>query len=218
MTTSLAPRPTSPAPVSPVVRPSSAAPAAPPTGSTPERVSGPVCVRLPQVFHHPLLEEPPAADAPVEDRRRYAELVAGANTACQGCPLVADCLYRAVVEHDVAGYVGGTTARQRVEIRRRLGVVVQPEDFDTLAGVLGGSRPVDHDEVLRIRAAHPDETLEVLALRLGCSLSTVKRHLRRERNHPSAPRPVTVRPSRRQVLEATLAVTQPASRGHRHAA
>lgn len=215
MTTSLAPHPVSSAPLA---RPSSTAPAAPPTDRTSQRVSGPVCVRLPQVFHDPLLEEPPVAGAPVEDRRRYTELVAGANTACQGCPLVVDCLYRAVVEHDVAGYVGGTTARQRVEIRRRLGVVVQPEDFDTLAGVLGGSRPVDHEEVLRIRAAHPDETLEVLAVRLGCSLSTVKRHLRRERNEPSAPRPVAVRPSRRQVLEATLAVTQPSSHGHRHAA
>ena len=209
MTTSLAPRTGSTAPVA---RPGSAAPAAP------ARPTGPVCAALPRVFQDPLLEEPPATGAPAEDRRRYAALVTGAQDACQACPLVLDCLYRAVVEHDVAGYVGGTTARQRVEIRRLLGVVVQPEDFDTLAGVLGGSRPVDHDEVLRVRAAHPDETLEVLAVRLGCSLSTVKRHLRRERDQPSVPRPVAVRPSRRQVLEATLAVTRPAPRGHRHAA
>lgn len=203
MTSTLAPRPTAP-----VTRPGTAAPA---------RATGPVCASAPRVFQDPLLEEPPAAGAPAEDRRRYADLVAGAQDACRACPLVVDCLYRAVVEHDVAGFVGGTTARQRVEIRRRLDVVVQPEDFDTLAGVLGGNRPVDHDEVLRVRAAHPDETLEVLAVRLGCSLSTVKRHLRRERNHPSAPRPVAVRPSRRQVLEATLAVTRPA-RGHQDAA
>ncbi|GAA1826177.1 WhiB family transcriptional regulator [Microlunatus capsulatus] len=207
MTTTLAPRRTSPLP-----RPGTAAPAAP------ARAAAPVCASSPRVFQDPLLEEPPATGAPAQDRRRYADLVADAQDACQSCPLVVDCLYRAVVEHDVAGYVGGTTARQRVEIRRRLGVVVQPEDFDTLAGVLGGSRPVDHDEVLRVRAAHPDETLEVLAVRLGCSLSTVKRHLRRERNQPSAPRPVAVRPSRRQVLEATLAVTRPAPRGHQHAA
>lgn len=182
------------------------------------RPTGPACARLPRVFQDPLLEEPPATGAPGEDRRRYTALVAGAQDACRSCPLVVDCLYRAVVEHDVAGYVGGTTARQRVEIRRRLGVVVQPEDFDTLAGVLGRSGPVDHDEVLRVRAAHPDETLEVLAVRLGCSLSTVKRHLRRERRQPSAPRPVPVRPSRRQVLEAALAVTHPAPPGRQHAA
>jgi hypothetical protein len=175
--------------------------------------AGPSCARSPQVFQHPLLEEPPAAAAGAADRRRHAELVASAAQICQGCPLVVDCLYRAVVEHDVAGYVGGTTARQRVEIRRRLGVVVQPEDLDTLAGVLGGHRPVDHDEVLRIRAAHPDETLEVLAVRLGCSLSTVKRHLRRERHSPSAPRPRAARPDRRQVLEAAAALTRTASPG-----
>jgi hypothetical protein len=211
MTASLAPRPDLAAPTS---GPGSTAPAPHPA----PRADGPTCARLPRVFQDPLLEEPPAAGAPADDRRRYADLVASATAACRSCPLVVDCLYRAVVEHDVAGQVGGTTARQRVQIRRRLGVVVQPEDLDTLAGVLGGSRPVDHDEVLRIRAAHPDETLEVLAVRLGCSLSTVKRHLRRERKQPSAPRPVAVRPTRQQVLEATLAVTQPTSRGHRHAA
>ena len=178
----------------------------------------PLCARLPRVFQDPLLEEPPTAAAPADDLYRYAELVSDAAATCQRCPLVVDCLYRAVVEHDVTGYVAGTTARQRLEIRRRLGVDLQADDFDTLAGVLGGSRPLDHDEVLRVRAAHPDETLEVLAVRLGCSLSTVKRHLRRERNNPSPPRPVAAKPSRRQVVVAALAVTRSASSGHQHAA
>ena len=62
----------------------------------------------------------------------------------------------------------------------------RPEDFDSLAGVVGGQRTVDHDEVVRLRRAHPDESLERIARRLGCSLSTVKRHLRRERNEPAA--------------------------------
>ena len=223
MTSSSAARTGSPAPAA---RPTGAAislavgPSSSPSRTSPSTSvsSGPRCAGLPLVFQDPLLEEPPTGSAPVEDRRRYAGLVAGAQDACRACPLVVDCLYRAVVEHDVAGYVGGTTARQRVEVRRRLGVVVAPEDLDTLAGVLGGNRPVDHDEVLRVRAAHPDETLEVLAGRLGCSLSTVKRHLRRERNHPSPPRPLAVRPSRRQVLEAALDVTRSAPRSHRHAA
>lgn len=178
----------------------------------------PLCARLPRVFQDPLLEDPPNSAAPAGDRHRYAELASDAAATCQRCPLVVDCLYRAVVEHDVAGYVAGTTARQRSEIRRRLGVHLQPDDFDTLAGVLGDRRSLDHEEVLRIRAAHPDETLEVLAMRLGCSLSTVKRHLRRERDNPSPRRPAVVKPSRQEVVEAALDVTRSASPGHRHAA
>ena len=110
-----------------------------------------------------------------------------------------------MVRHDVAGFVGGTTVRQRNEIRRRLGLVVEAEDLDTLAGVVGGARQIDHDEVLRLRRANPDETLEQLAQRLGCSLSTIKRHLRRERDEP-APRRAVTRPMPTQVLQVTSAV------------
>ena len=81
-----------------------------------------------------------------------------------------------------------------------------PEDFDTLAGVTGGHRQVDHDEVVRLRHAHPDESLETLAHRMGCSLSTVKRHLRRERRTPSV-RPVELpKPSPSQVLAVAAKV------------
>ncbi len=106
--------------------------------------------------------------------------------SARSCPLLTACLYRAVVDYDVAGFVAGTTQRQRGEIRARLGVEVEAEDFDSLAGVVGGQRSVDHDEVVRLRRTHPDESLERIARRLGCSLSTVKRHLRRERNEPAA--------------------------------
>ena len=164
------------------------------------------CAVLREVFQHPLREEPPTRAALAAERRQHAELVAAASTACSGCPLVAPCLYRAVVEHDVAGFAGGTTARQRREIRRLLDVTVRPEDLDTLAGVVGG-RQVDHQEVLRLRAAHPDESLEVLAGRLGCSLSTVKRHLRRERTLPSRPGTGGVKPRLAQVLAAAAEVT-----------
>ena len=167
----------------------------------------PACVGRPELFQHPLLETPPRTGAPAAERREHAALVAAADATCRRCPLADDCLYRAVVEHDVAGHVAGTTARQREEIRRRLDVVVEPEDFDTLAGVTGGQRQVDHDEVLRLRAAHPDESLEVLAGRLGCSLSTVKRHLRRERRSPSAPRVRRPRPRPAQVLAVAAEVT-----------
>lgn len=140
------------------------------------------CVDQTAVFQHPLLEEPPNSAATARERRDHRRLEQHASESCRRCPLLADCLYDAVVRHDVAGYAGGTTARERVRIRAVLGIVVTPENLDTLAGVTGGSRPVDHDEVIRLRAANPDESLERLAQRLGCSLSTIKRHLRRERS------------------------------------
>ncbi len=140
------------------------------------------CVTSADVFQDRLLEEPPTANASATDRRRYAQLVQRAAQICGDCPLQAGCLYRAVAEYDVSGFVGGTTQRQRAEIRRRLGIRVDPEDFDTLAGVTGPNRQVDHTEVVRLRNADPNETLENIARRLGCSLSTVKRHLRRARS------------------------------------
>lgn len=139
------------------------------------------CVEFADLFQDSLLEEPPTSSAPAGVRHRYAGLTERAGEICSECPMVRACLYDAVVRHDVAGYVAGTTQRQRSEIRRRLGIIVEPEDFDTLAGATARNRPVDHDEVVRLRRANPDETLESIAARLGCSLSTVKRHLRRER-------------------------------------
>ena len=92
------------------------------------------------------------------------------------------CLYSAVVEYDVAGYCAGTTRKQRTEIRNLLKVSVEPEDLDTLAGVQARHRQVDHHEVVRLRNANPHESLDTIAHRLGCSLSTVKRHLRKARS------------------------------------
>jgi hypothetical protein len=159
------------------------------------------CVEFAGLFQDPLLEEPPTASAPREARRRYFELAQTAENLCMACPLITECLYRAVVEHDVAGFAAGTTQKQRLEIRRRLGVSVAPEDFDTLAGLTRRHRQIDHDEVVRLRHANPQESLEALARRLGCSLSTVKRHLRHERQAPTV-RDIRdqPRPSRDQVL------------------
>ena len=161
----------------------------------------PACVRLTAIFTDELVEQPPTASAPAAVRQRANTLTAQARVACHGCPLLVDCLYRAVVEVDVAGVVGGTTERQRAEIRRRLGVRVAPEDLDSLAGVTGHG-PVDHEEILRLRRLHPDESLEQLARRLGCSLSTVKRHLRQERRQPARPTTRAPRPSMDAVLTA----------------
>ena len=90
-----------------------------PTGSAPK----PRCVELASVFQNPLLEEP-MGSAPAAVRRRYAALVGQAEQACSNCPLIEHCLYAAVVEHDVAGYVGGTTPAQRARIRRALRISV----------------------------------------------------------------------------------------------
>lgn len=139
------------------------------------------CITVPGLFQDPLLEEPPTMSAAADVRRRHAGMEQAAEQLCLACPLLQNCLYRAVVQHDVAGYVAGTTQRQRSQLRTQLGVFVEPEDFDTLAGVARTHRQVDHEKVVRLRRTSPDETLEQLARRLGCSLSTVKRHLRHER-------------------------------------
>ena len=169
------------------------------------RHRGPACASVPEIFQDPLVEDPPRGGLTRADRDRQARLVASARATCGECPLRTACLYDAVVRHDVAGFVGGTTVRQRNEVRRRLGIVVDPEDLDTVAGVTGGARQIDHDEVLRLRRANPDETLEQLASRLGCSLSTIKRHLRRERHEPggSGTRRTAPRPMPKQVLRVT---------------
>jgi hypothetical protein len=168
---------------------------------------GPPCASAPEVFQDPLVEDAPRGALSGADRERQTRLLSRARATCEQCPLRTACLFDAVVRHDVAGVAGGTTARQRNEIRRRLGIVVDPEDLDTLAGVVGGAHRIDHDEVLRLRWANPDETLEQLARRLGCSLSTIKRHLRRERQEPSSRRTVT-RPVPSQVLQVTSVVVR----------
>jgi hypothetical protein len=173
---------------------------------TPARGTHTGCVELASLFQDPLLETPPSPHAAADVRHRYEQLARQAGRVCGACPVMVECLYRAVVEHDVAGFAGATTPRQRAEIRDRLRITVEPEDFDTLAGVTGRHRQIDHHEVVRLRNANPQESLEALAQRLGCSLSTVKRHLRAERRDPSltpARRPV---PTAEQVLDAAADV------------
>lgn len=151
----------------------------------------PRCLEFTSLFQHPLLEDPPTGSAPAIQRRQHLVLTRKAENLCRDCPLLKSCLYDAVVRHDVAGFAAATTSRQRLAIRDRLGITVAPEDFDTLAGVTARHRQVDHDEVVRLRYANPHDSLETLARRLGCSLSTVKRHLRRHRNEAGRRRPKT---------------------------
>lgn len=160
------------------------------------------CVANADVYQSPLLEEPAVAQT-TDQRRQQAVMQRKAENLCLDCPLMVDCLYRAIVRHDVAGYCAGTTQRQRAEIRQRLGVRVEAEDFDTFAGATSGHQ-VNHEEVLRLRQANPTASLESIAQRLGCSLSTVKRHLRKARRGETVGRPkvTLVPPSVEQVLNA----------------
>ncbi len=148
----------------------------------------PACATSPELFLHPLLEEPPSDDAApgpaVADE--LVRLLRRGRDACAACPLFAECLYAAVVHRDVAGFVACTTAAERAGIRAALGVDVADEDLDAVAGVRGERRPLDHEAVLAARAAFPHDSLEALAHRLDCSLSTVKRHLRRARRERAA--------------------------------
>ena len=173
------------------------------------------CIDNPTLFQHPLLEEPVLARQSSE-RQHTATLLAGrAATVCADCPLFNSCLYEAVVNHDVAGFAAGTTEAQRRQIRTALKVRVEAEDFDTLAGVVRGGRQVNHDEVVRLRQANPDESLEMIAMRLGCSLSTVKRHLRRARADAGQVQLAVVKPTLDAVLAAFAAVVGYPRRGTR---
>jgi transcription factor WhiB len=99
------------------------------------------CTARADIFQHRLLEEPPTSSAPRRTRERYAQLVREANGVCASCPLFTDCLFNAVVEHDVTGFVAGTTANQRRAMRNLLNVDIQADDFDQLAGARGTRRP-----------------------------------------------------------------------------
>lgn len=169
--------------------------------SAPEPAVTPCSVDL-DLYLHPLLEEPPVQyRTEKETWQSYQRLVDRARASCAACPLLVECLYKAVVHSDISGYVGCTTPKERAKIRRRLGVRVEAEDLDAASGARGTRRPVDPDDVARARAAYPDDSLEALARRLDCSLSTVKRHLRRGREAASEPqRPVV--PSVDDVLDA----------------
>lgn len=168
------------------------------------------CADQPALFQHELLEDPSAARGDGERRRQLTLLTERARTTCDGCPLFNSCLYDAVVNHDVAGFAAGTTQAQRTQLRARLGVSVEKENFDALTGAVRGGRQLNHEEVLRLRQANPDQSLEVLAMRLGCSLSTVKRHMRRARAAAASESPLAVvKPTMARVLAAFAALVRP---------
>lgn len=159
----------------------------------------PACVEHQSLFQSDLLEEPSKAQTRSEQaiRRR---MTAEAEQICLACPMMAQCLYRAVVQHEVAGFCGGTTQRQRHEMRRSLGITMVREDFSALSGAPSSGQNVDHSEIIRMRDRYPADTLSAIANRLGCSLSTIKRHLRLGREMEPATSAPPPGPSRSQVL------------------
>jgi hypothetical protein len=175
------------------------------------------CVAYAALYQHPLLEDPALA-LTAKQRRIQAALTRSAEGICRNCPMMAQCLYTAVVRHDVAGYAGGTTERQRLAMRSKLGWRVAPESLDAFTGCSSG-RQVDHEEVVRLRRANPADSLETIAERLNCSVSTIKRHLRMERrgvtNGAAKPKLKLVPPSREQVMTALREVIEPLQQNQR---
>ncbi|MFT4215815.1 MAG: WhiB family transcriptional regulator [Micropruina sp.] len=168
------------------------------------------CIDNPALFQHELLEDPSLARGDSERQRQLTLLTGRARATCADCPLFESCLYDAVVSHDIAGFVAGTTQRQRSQIRANLGVTVEPDDFDTFAGVTRSGQLLNHDELLRMRRANPDESLVVLAMRLGCSVSTVKRHMRRAREATTTETKLAVaKPTIERVLAAFEVIVRP---------
>ncbi|MCW2830446.1 MAG: transcription factor WhiB [Aeromicrobium sp.] len=142
----------------------------------------PPCATVPEVYHDEQLHSPPArTDITAAQWEQLNAKRASAHRQCAGCPQMIDCLYRAVVEVDVSGFAACTTETDRQLIRRQLGIEV-PQGQTTPYGAprVGGS-PISHDAVMTARHAYPKDTCQELAERLGCSTSTIKRHLRRAR-------------------------------------
>lgn len=75
------------------------------------------CIDNLALFQHELLEDPSLARGDGERQRRLTLLTDQARATRAECPLFESCLYDAVVKHDVAGFVAGTTERQRSQIR-----------------------------------------------------------------------------------------------------
>ncbi|MDO5093037.1 MAG: WhiB family transcriptional regulator [Propionibacteriaceae bacterium] len=168
------------------------------------------CVKFASLFQNPLLEEDTRVET-ADQRRNQAAMMARATSLCGSCPLRAECLSDAVVHHDVAGIVAGTTESQRREIRARLGVEVDPIELDTYAGVNSG-RSFDQEEIHRLRMANPTQPLSAIAARIGCSVSTVKRHLRRAEAKGTTVQPLKrPKPTKQEVMAVAAQVLHPAT-------
>lgn len=166
------------------------------------------CARKPEAYLDESLSVlPTPAEVDSGEWERISHQMHTIQRECAACPALIDCLYRAVVEVDVFGYAACTTHRDRQRIREMLGLDPSLSPVDPV-GVRTGRGPVDHETVLAVRRAHPDDTFAQLAERLGCSLSTVKRHMRRAREE-SATRAPRRLPTVDEVLDCFDRVVEP---------
>lgn len=148
----------------------------------------PPCAHEPEVYHDEQLQTPPArGDISAADWNALLVKRATAHRRCAGCAIFVGCLYRAVVEVDVSGFVACTTESDRRAIRAQLGIEVQPTGTTPYGAARATGGPVSHEAVVAARQAYPQDTCHQLAERLGCSTSTIKRHLRRAREQHLAP-------------------------------
>ncbi|WP_313405447.1 WhiB family transcriptional regulator [Aeromicrobium sp.] len=162
----------------------------------------PPCAMAPEMYQDEILLSPPSRrDVTADEWRDYLTKRASAHRRCAGCDVFDACLYRAVVDVDVTGFLACTSEAERRRLRRDLGIEVQVDSSPYGTARVGGG-PVDHAEVLGARKAHPDDTCRQLAERLGCSTSTVKRHLRQEREGRGAVVATIDKPTMGQVLDA----------------
>lgn len=163
----------------------------------------PPCAMAPEMFQDEVLLSPPSRrDVTADEWHEYRSKRSIAHRRCAGCEVFDDCLYRAVVEVDVTGFLACTSEAERRRLRRDLGIEVQIDTSPYGTARVGGG-PVDHAEVIAARKAHPDETCRQLAERLDCSTSTIKRHLRQEREGRARTAVATMdQPTMDQVLDA----------------
>jgi hypothetical protein len=161
----------------------------------------PACADAPEQFLDEHLQTAPSSVAEANELAAAREKV---QRACAACPLMVDCLYRAVVEVDVSGFVACTTEAERAKIRRSLGIDLAPAPLQSFGAPRVGGGPVNHEAVLAMRQTHPKDTCQQLAERLGCSMSTIKRHLRREREQQEAVTTPTVASQRTPSVDEVL--------------
>lgn len=168
----------------------------------------PPCADWPEAYQDENLQATSVTALSAAEREELIATKATIHRQCAGCPLLVDCLYRAVVEVDVSGYVACTTEAERAFIRESLGIEVVRSTLTPYGAPRVGGGPVSHEAVLTSRQAFPKDTCQQLAERLGCSTSTVKRHLRRDREQRAAnairpdPAEAQVLPTIDEVLDA----------------
>lgn len=163
------------------------------------------CISEPEIFQDEYLHNPPARhEVSLTEWEHLTAKRATAHRKCAGCPLMVECLYRAVVEMDVSGFVACTSEADRHKMRAELGIHVSAPAFP-FGGARVGSGPLSHDAVMMMRHAYPKDTCGQLAERLDCSTSTIKRHMRRAREMKkeaaSSPRSVPSLPTIDGVLD-----------------